>query len=138
VSSYGNGTAVSLTAAPETGSTFVSWSGCDSTNGAACGVTMNGSRTVTASFAVQRFTLTVSKGGNGSGTVSSSPAGINCGGACSADFNYGTSVTLTAAPATGSMFIGWTGCDAGSGASCTMSMTSGKSVMAAFIGVPFP
>jgi hypothetical protein len=136
--SYGNGTAVSLTAAPEAGATFVGWSGCDSTNGAVCSVTMSGSRTVTASFAVQRYTLTVSKGGNGSGTVSSSPAGISCGGACSADFNSGTSVTLTAAPALGSTFVGWTGCDSSSGASCTASMTAAKSVMAAFIGVPFP
>ena len=39
--------------------------------------------------------LTVSPGG----TVTSSPAGIDCGATCSASFGAGTQVTLTASPA---------------------------------------
>ena len=61
------------------------------------------------------FPLTVSKGGTGSGTVTSSPAGINCGSTCSATYNSGTSVTLTAAAASGSTFGGWSGACSGTG-----------------------
>ena len=54
-------------------------------------------------------TLTVTKTGAGSGTVTSGPAGISCGATCSAAWAGGTVVTLTAAAASGSWFAGWTG-----------------------------
>ena len=78
------------------------------------------------------YTLTVSKTGTGSGTVSSSPTGISCGSSCSASYNSGTSVTLTAAPATGSLFTGWSGDCSGTGTTCTLSMTRNRSVGAKF------
>jgi hypothetical protein len=56
-----------------------------------------------------RYTLTVTKAGAGSGTVTSSPAGINCGSDCSEIYNQGTLLTLTATPASGSTFGGWSG-----------------------------
>ncbi|TAK09640.1 MAG: HYR domain-containing protein [Candidatus Manganitrophaceae bacterium] len=59
--------------------------------------------------APSNFTLTITQSGTGSGTVTSSPAGINCGATCSASFAAGTTVTLTAAPAAGSIFAGWSG-----------------------------
>ena len=52
--------------------------------------------------------VTVSKAGSGSGTVTSNPAGINCGGACNAQFDA-VPVTLTAVPAAGSAFASWGG-----------------------------
>ncbi|RJR18000.1 MAG: hypothetical protein C4581_06980 [Nitrospiraceae bacterium] len=55
------------------------------------------------------YTLDVSKEGAGAGTVNSSPAGIDCGVDCSEDYAYGTVVTLTATPDTGSIFTGWSG-----------------------------
>ena len=58
---------------------------------------------------LQPFTLTVVKAGTGSGTVTSSPAGITCGSTCSALFASGTSVTLTATADSGSTFAGWSG-----------------------------
>src|SRR2546426_6173374 len=61
------------------------------------------------------FTLTTNKAGTGNGTVTSSPGEINCGATCSAAYNSGTVVTLTAAPATDSAFGGWSG-GGGSGA----------------------
>ena len=47
---------------------------------------------------IQNFTLAVTEAGTGTGAVSSSPAGINCGGTCSANYSGGTIVTLTPLP----------------------------------------
>jgi hypothetical protein len=93
---------------------------------------MNAATSVTASFAVQTFPLTVSKSGTGSGTVTSSPAGIDCGATCSASYNYGTSVTLTASPAGGSTFSGWSGGGCSGTGNCTVPMTTARSVTATF------
>lgn len=54
-------------------------------------------------------TLTISRGGYGIGTVTSNPAGINCGTSCQARYASGTVVSLTATPADGSIFSGWSG-----------------------------
>ncbi|TMQ25662.1 MAG: hypothetical protein E6K65_16290, partial [Nitrospirae bacterium] len=85
-----------------------------------------------------QFTLTVSETGLGSGTVTSSPPGINCGSACSASYVSGTTVTLTATPGMLSGFGGWTGCDIASGNTCTVKMNAARSVTADFtlLGLP--
>lgn len=85
----------------------------------------------TLSETVPIFTLTVTKAGSGSGTVTSSPAGINCGTACSEPYASNTGVTLTATPASGSVFAGWSGACTGTG-SCTVTMDAAKSVTATF------
>ena len=55
-------------------------------------------------------TLTVVKSGPASGSVSSNPAGIDCGSTCSFAFASGTQVTLTAAGSSSSYKIGkWDG-----------------------------
>lgn len=77
-------------------------------------------------------TLTVSRIGSGSGTVTSSPTGINCGVTCSADFNPGTVVTLTATPAAGSDFFTWGGACTGTSSTCTVTMDTTQSVSATF------
>ncbi len=78
------------------------------------------------------FALTVGKSGSGTGSVTSSPAGIDCGSACSASFTSGSSVTLTATPSNGSNFGGWSGACSGTG-SCVVGMTEAKSVTASFL-----
>jgi len=82
--------------------------------------------------AAPNYTLTVSDTGAGFGTVTSRPAGINCGSTCSASYVSGTTVTLTATPGLFSGFGGWSGCDAVSGRSCTVDMNSARSVTANF------
>jgi hypothetical protein len=76
-------------------------------------------------------TLSVSKSGIGSGTVTSSPAGISCGSTCSASYSQNASVTLTATPSGSSMFSGWSGACSGTG-SCVVTMGSDVSVTASF------
>ena len=76
--------------------------------------------------------LTVSKAGTGSGTVTSSPAGISCGSDCSESYTSGASITLTASAASGSTFAGWSGACSGTASTCTVSMSAAKTVTATF------
>ena len=134
---YACGTTVTLTATPAFGSIFAGWSGCDAVSGTFCSVTMSAARSVTATFTLQRFTLSVNKAGIiGGGTVTSSDGGINCGPTCLASYTSGTTVTLTATPAFGNVFTGWSGCDTVSGTTCTVTMSSARSVTASFLGIP--
>ncbi|MBK7976643.1 MAG: FG-GAP repeat protein [Deltaproteobacteria bacterium] len=128
---YNYGTVVALAATPTAGSTFVGWSGEGCSGTSFCAVTVDAAKNVHATFALQTFALSVTKAGAGSGTVTSAPAGIDCGATCAASYDYGTTVTLTPAPAPGSSFAGWSGACTGSG-SCQVSMTAAKSVTATF------
>jgi YVTN family beta-propeller protein len=77
------------------------------------------------------FALSVTNAGNGSGTVVSSPPGLNCPATCSASFPSGTLVSLTALPSAGSTLAGWSGACSGTGA-CSVPMSSPGSVTATF------
>ena len=80
-------------------------------------------------------TLSVTKQGGGGGTVVSSPAGIDCGGVCSASFAVGTSVTLTAKPAQGSFLESWGGGCAttpASSSTCTVKLDGSTNATVAF------
>lgn len=86
--------------------------------------------------ATPTFALTISKNGTGSGTVTSSPTGINCGATCSASFAQGSTVTLTAAPVSGSVFAGWSGGGCSGTGTCTVTMNAAQSVTATFNTAP--
>lgn len=77
-------------------------------------------------------TLTVSKDGTGLGTVTSAPAGIDCGVDCTEDYAADTEVTLTASATAGSSFIGWTGGGCAGTGVCVVTMSSAQSVTATF------
>jgi len=134
------GTSVTLTASAASGYRFSGWSGACSGTNTSCTVSMTrrwrranatfSQNVVTTTPSVTNYTLTVST--SGSGTVMSSPAGIDCGATCSASYASGTSVTLTAAAASGYSFSGWGGDCSGTGTSCTVSVTAARSVTAAF------
>ena len=87
--------------------------------------------TVNATFEPSSYSLNLSKSGAGSGTVSSSPAGISCGSTCSATYSPGTVVNLTQTPAAGSVFSGWGGACSGTGG-CTVTMNGNQTVTAVF------
>ncbi|MDO8743221.1 MAG: hypothetical protein Q7J30_01510 [Candidatus Azambacteria bacterium] len=80
-------------------------------------------------------TIAVTKSGAGSGTITSNPAGINCGSTCSHSFASDTPVTLTSSPASGSIFDGWSGDCSGAGA-CVLTMDTDKTVNATFSLAP--
>jgi hypothetical protein len=125
---FAPGTLVTLTATPASGWKFNGWSGTCSGTGT-CSVTMNSAQSVTATFIQLTYPLALSL--TGSGSVTSSPTGISCPSTCSASFNSGTQVTLTATPAQGMSFIGWSGACSGTGG-CSVTMSAAESVSAAF------
>jgi hypothetical protein len=80
----------------------------------------------------ERSALDVTKSGAGAGTVTSLPARIDCGSTCSGEFFEGVTVTLTATPASGSRFAGWSGPCSGVG-SCEVEIGESQSVNAEFV-----
>jgi hypothetical protein len=76
-------------------------------------------------------TLRTMNVGLGTGSVTSSPAGISCGTTCNATFGS-VLVTLTAAPAAGSAFVRWGGDCSGTAATCTINLSTARSVRAEF------
>ena len=125
------GAQVVLSASPDYGSSFDGWSGACANATGTCTVAMDADKSVTASFKKNKYGLAVAINGNGSGAVSSSPAGISCGATCAYQFEYGTVVTLTASAAVHSTFDHWSGACSGAG-SCTITVDSAKSVTASF------
>ncbi|MFN7986789.1 MAG: kelch repeat-containing protein [Thermoanaerobaculia bacterium] len=95
-------------------------------------VTGPGGTSKSASSFVVTWTLTVTR--VGSGSVTSSPSGIDCGTTCAAAFAGGTSVTLTAVASGGSTFAGWSGEGCSGTGTCTVSLTANRAVTATFSG----
>src|SRR5439155_1651519 len=131
-------TQVTLTASPHNA---IFSDGCDTTiNGSGqlpqCIVTMASSRLVRVN--ITNPTLTVTKDGNGRGSVSSSDPVFNCGPestTCAASFPGGTALTLTASPSVGSQFGGWvtTSCDSIDGPVCNVTMNDARAITATFL-----
>lgn len=136
--SVDEGTQVTLTAVADAGSVFEGWSGAGVSclDAGPCTVTVTGDTVVVSTFRLTPKNLSLSLEGTGTGTVTSSPAGIDCGSACSAAFPDASIVTLTATPAAGSDFAGWAGACAGTGG-CTVTMDADQTVVAAF-DAPLP
>ncbi len=138
--SFSEGTAITLHAEPGAGSIFTGWTSeeCEGFGIDDCEFDIAQDTTVKANFdqgVAETFKLTVSKTGTGKGTVTSTPAGINCGVDCSttsANFNKDTQVTLAAVPDANSDFNGWGGACSGTSPTCTVTLDDNKTVAATF------
>jgi hypothetical protein len=123
-----------LTATGAAGNHFVGWSS-DCMGDGGCHLYMNGPHFVTASFAADVFTLSVSMTGTGSGRVVSQPAGIDCGTSCSAQFTTGTQVKLYALPFRSAVTGFDAGCAPSGPSTCTTMVTSNAAVAVGFTPV---
>ena len=81
---------------------------------------------------IQQYTLTVTKAGTGSGTVTSLPSGISCGSDCSEPYSSGTGITLTATADAGSVFTGWSGGGCSGTGTCVVTISADTVVTASF------
>lgn len=145
VGTYSLGTVVTLTAKAGSNTTFTSWTGACSGSALSCAVSVNDVLTVGAIFTANapagggggggggsttQFTLSI--GRSNTGTVTSDLAGISCGNTCSAKYNAGTVVTLTATPPAGKTFVSWGGACSGTTSSCAVTLNGNVSVQANF------
>jgi uncharacterized repeat protein (TIGR02543 family) len=126
---YNQYTSVTMTATPDATSYFSGWSGaCSGTGG--CSLTMDAAKNLGAQFDKYYYSLSVSRTGHG--TVEALPYGIYCGVACSGNVASGTMVTMTASPDAGYTFTGWSGACTGTSSTCSVSMSTARSVTATF------
>jgi len=131
---------VALTATPATGWQFDGWGGDCAGAARQTSIVMDADKSCAATFSQIPglfFTLTVTT--TGSGRVTSSPGGIDCGADCVELYADGTMVTLTAAPDPGFRFDGWSGDCSGPDASAAVTMDTDRACGASFspAGGPF-
>ncbi|KPL91653.1 LamG-like jellyroll fold domain-containing protein [Herpetosiphon geysericola] len=131
-------TIITLTATPDATSVFSGWSGA--CNGqTSCIVTMNQSQHVTATFEVKSYPLSVDFAGDGAGTITIMPAGIQCTrqtAPCLSMVNAGTVVTITAAPMPNTRFVGWSDDCSGTTILCILPINQARQVTANFALLP--
>ncbi|CAM1345224.1 conserved hypothetical protein [Tenacibaculum amylolyticum] len=120
---YDDGTDVVLTATPAAGYQFDGWSGDATGTTNPLTITMDADKTVTAMFSKIQRTLTINAT---NGTVTTNPNPIN------GTYDDGTDVTLTATPAAGYQFDGWSGDATGTTNPLTITMDVDKTVTAMF------
>ncbi len=125
---WDNGALVSLLPQPAEGSRLLAWTGA-CTGKDACDLTLDGAKSVTATFGPSSFTISVML--TGKGRVTSVPKGISCTRGCARPFEADTTVRLTATPAKGYRFGGWKGSCAGTKA-CRLTIDRNRSVRAVF------
>jgi hypothetical protein len=132
---YDHGTLVTITHTADPGSSFTGWAG-DCSGSGNCVLMMDTPKAVTATFTLSSNILNVFSIGTGQGTITSTPAGIDCGVTCTASFDYGTLVTLTAVAETHAEFMGWQGACSGLG-DCLVTVDAAQSVTATFNTIHF-
>ena len=121
--SFSHGTSPSISATPDTGYSFIGWSGEGTAdpNASSTTVDMSQARTLSASFSLNSYDLTVLAGSGGSVTGSGS-------------FSHGSNPSISATPDTGYSFIGWNGEGTAdpNASSTTVDMSQARTLSASF------
>lgn len=126
---YGYGDLVTFTAAADEGWYFDGWSGDLISENETESFTITGNTVVTATFSeLQYYSVTVTTAGQG--TVTKSPD--------QDEYLTGTGVTLTATPADGWFFSGWSGDLTGSANPASITVDSDKVITATFVQETYP
>ncbi|MEE8391306.1 MAG: proprotein convertase P-domain-containing protein, partial [Anaerolineae bacterium] len=125
---YISGTLLSLVAMPDLGWQFDGWSGDVISTTNPISLTMDADKVVTATFSQEQYTLAVNVEPVGSGNVAVDPD--------QPTYVYGDVVTLTATPAPGWQFDGWSGSISGTTLTTTVTMDAAKAVTATFSAIP--
>ena len=123
--SYKEGQTVTVTAPTNlSGYEFTGWSGASTSANPVVTIIMDGNKTLTANYKQNDYTLTVEIYPANSGSVSRNPNNNA--------YTYNQTVTLTATPANGYKFTGWSGAATGISTNATVTMNSNKSLIANF------
>jgi len=133
--SYGKNTKVILTANAAYGAALTTWTGACRGKKSTCIVRLSSAKSVGANFeTLPIYSLSYAKAGAASGTVQISSSGqtLTCGDSCTNPFPAGARITLTAVPATGKIFGGWSGICGGRKTQCSFTLRSTGSVSAVF------
>jgi len=122
--SYASGASVQLTATPNSGYTFASWSGDATGSVNPLTVTMSANKNITANFILTGSGFTLNVVAN-NGSVLKNPDMIS--------YTSGATVVLTATPNSGYKFTGWSGDATGSVSPLTVTMNANKNITANFV-----
>jgi uncharacterized repeat protein (TIGR02543 family) len=133
------GTTAVLSQSPASGASFRGWGGSCTGTAATCAVSMTSAKSVSATFAAAGTpgTLTVHVLGRGSVSTSAG-ACASTGGTktCVQHFKAGASTALTARPAGGQSFLGWSGACTGKKTTCAVKLATAQSATATFSNHP--
>jgi uncharacterized repeat protein (TIGR02543 family) len=137
---YDAGTVVTLTAVPASNYIFGGWSGDVYGTTTSISITMDSDKSVTAKFAPEgaTYTLTILKSGSGTGTVTSDDGAINCGSVCSQTYTSGTLINLTATPDANSGFENWSGDIYATAPTVPVIISGDMTIIAVFGPPPLP
>ena len=127
-------TVVTLNATPAADYDFSGWGGSGCSGSGSCVVTMDGSKTVSATFTLKQYGLTTVLAGTGAAGsgIASSPPGINCESDCFQNYDLNSVVTLTATPAATAYFSGWGNCPSAAANVCSVTIDQAYTVTANF------
>lgn len=135
---YAGQSTVVLKAEPESGWIFADWQGdCDET-GKVIMTTEKSCQAIFTPLSADEALLNIEKTGTGEGTVTSQPAGIDCGTGCRHVYPKGTLITLIASPKAGSLFSHWSQCSQSQENRITINLEQANTCVAHFKQLPTP
>ena len=126
---YTPGTVITFMATPAEGSSFSGWSGHLNGKSNPIKLVMDSSKSVTANFTQNQYTLAITVTPSAGGTVSPN---------ISPPYHYGDVITLTESPNAGYNFSGWSGDGTGSSSTRSVTVTGDMNVWATFTPIIYP